>query len=54
MVFGLRLDITGLTVPAEQLQLIALKKGQRSKCQPLNAIQWPIYVFNLVVNTKSL
>ena len=54
MVFGSGLDITGLTVPAEQLQLIALTMGKRSKRQPLNATRWPIYVFDSVDNTKLL
>ena len=32
--------------------LIALTKGSRSICQPLNSLRWPIYVFNSVDNTK--
>ena len=31
---------------------IALTKGSLSKCQPLNSLRWPIYVFNSVDNTK--
>ena len=31
---------------------IALTKGQRPKRKPLHSLRWPIYVFNLAVNTK--
>ena len=31
---------------------IALSKGQRSKRQFFNSLRWPVYVINLVTNTK--